>query len=222
MKKILFILLSLYCVTLSAQEIISQSQELISSGDTLYFIRTTIITDNGTPLPDTSTITNLLGDSTVTADYLFDLPFQQHISVATGMQLALKRAFASSTFNAVNSVFQSVTGLGLYQESGNRYFASLEGRYRVFDNVGGNFFAKIIQVGNGTLRLDEEGGDGLWIVQALGPNAFVLQDFDHNNDATTDDWFFYWDGISSERKAFWPVERVSGRTTIFRIVKVEQ
>ena len=221
MKNIFFILFSLFAMNLSAQEIISQTQEVVNQGDTLYFVRQTTVKENGTNFPDTLINKYLLGDSTNAANYLFDIPFQLQIEVAQGMQHALKRTFATQVFNRVNTLFQAITGKTLYQDSGARYFSSLQGRYRVFRQDGTNFFANITQVANGTLRLIGENAEGTFVLNANGPNSFTLVNFDHDQVGGGENFFFFWDGVSAERKTFYPAERISGRTTIFRIVKVE-
>jgi len=109
----------------------------------------------------------------------------------------------------------------LVQETAERYFPRIEGRYRVFDQAGNNFFANIIQLVNGTLRLQRESDDVMWVVQAFSPDAFRLINFDHDADGTGSNFWFFWDGISTERKMYFPAERVSGATTIFRIVKTQ-
>lgn len=222
MKNFITFFFLLISFAVNAQEIISQTQEIVSQGDTLYFVRQTTVRENGTAFPDTLVNKYLIGDSTTTANTLFDIPYQQHIAVANGMKQALRRNFATQVFNQVNTLFQTLTGKTLYQDAGARYFSSLQGRYRVFRQNNTNFFANITQVANGTLRLAGETGEGTFVLNALGPDAFLLMNFDHDQVGGGENFFFYWDGESTERKTFWPAERVSGRTTIFRIVKISQ
>lgn len=225
MKNIITFLFLLLSVAVNAQEIISQTQEIVSQGDSLYFVRQTTIRENGTSFPDTLVNKYLIGDSTTTANTLFDIPYQQYIAVANGMKQALRRNFATSVFNQVNTLFQTLTGKTLYQDAGNRYFGSLQGRYRVFRQDGTNFFANITQLttgpASGALRLTGENSEGTFVLNALGPDGFLLVNFDHDQVGGGENFYFFWDGESSERKTFWPAERISGRTTIFRIVKIQ-
>lgn len=221
MKNIITFFFLLLSFSVSAQEIISETKEIIQI-DSLYFLKTKKIVENGTPYPNVSVDTVFIGDSTQTVNTLFDVPYQLQIEVAEGMRKALKRNFATQIFNQINPMFQALTGKTLYQDAGRRFFGSLAGRYRVFRQNGTNFFANITQVASGALRLVGENGEGTFVLNALGPDAFLLMNFDHDQIGGGENFYFFWDGESSDRKTFWPAERVSGRTTIFRIVKVSQ
>jgi len=76
-------------VTLSAQEIISQTQQVIQR-DTLFFLEETTVRENGTSYPDTLVNTYLIGDSTTTANKLFDVALQPMVQVSEGMKQALR------------------------------------------------------------------------------------------------------------------------------------
>lgn len=217
---ILFFFFSLIAFAMNAQEIISQEQTVIQR-DTLFFLEETVVKDNGTSFPDTLVNTYLIGDSTTTANKLFDVAVQPFIRVAEGMKAALARDRATQVFTQVNPLFVALSGKGLIQEAGARFGEALKGRYRVFRQDGTNFTANITQLANGSLRLIGEAAEGTFVVNSLGPDAFQLVNFDHDQVGGGETFTFYWDGVNPERKMFWPAERVSGRTTVFRIVKIQ-
>jgi hypothetical protein len=218
MKIKFFLFFLLLSMGLFAQD---QTQEIISQGDSVFYIQTISTVPNGTDFPDTSQYTKRIGDSTALVNHLFDIPYANgYIHVADGMKKALQRKFVARAFNNVSGLFQSFSGFTLYQWAGQKFFSSLGGRYRVFYEDNTSFFANIIQLPSGALRLVGEGGQGTFVVNSLGPDAFILMAFDHDKDGTSTNHSMWWDGVT-QRKVFWPTAEIDKTAGNFKVVKTK-
>lgn len=240
MKKIFFVLAMLASLSLSAQDIISETQSIIARTDTIicdgdtispvYYLILTQVIDNGTAYPDTVRSTRLIksgetcpADSAEVAQQVYNAAINRQQEIAYYVGLSFQRQQYLADFNNSSGLYQSVTGLALLDATSETLFPAYSGKYRVFTATG-NFFADIIRVGNGRWRLRQLTAlNGtptgvIWVLNPRSVNNFGLSNIDLGFGAQN--YEFFRDKRNGAENFFWPAQRVSGATGAVRIVKV--
>ncbi len=240
MKKILTIaVLALAAIPGFSQDIISETttilprqEQAICKGDTLetvYYLLSTRIVDNGTAYPDTTRNTTLIKDGACPADssevarQIYVSAVNAQLELSGGMSRALQRVQYLQSFNASSTLFQSLTGITLLDATSEELFREYEGTYRVFTSTG-NFFADISRIASGRWRLRQlDGRNGnptgtTWVMNPRSRNNFGLTNIDLGFGPQNYEMFR--DLRPGAENIFWPAQRVSGATGSVRIVKV--
>jgi len=241
MKKKIFLLLSFLALALAgqAQDIISETttilprqEQAICKGDTLetvYYLLSTRIVDNGTAYPDTTRNTTLIKDGACPADssevarQIYVSAVNAQLELSGGMSRALQRNQYLQGFNNASTLFKSLTGITLLDATSEELFREYEGTYRVFTSTG-NFFADISRIASGRWRLRQlDGPSGsptgqVWVMNPRSRNNFGLTNIDLGFGPQNYEMFR--DLRPGVENIFWPAQRVSGATGSVRIVKV--
>lgn len=241
MKKILTIaIMALASLQAFSQDIISETttilprqEQAICKGDTLetvYYLLSTRIVDNGTAYPDTTRNTTLIKDGACPADsaevarQIYVSAVNAQLELSGGMSRALQRNQYLQAFNSASTLFQSLTGITLLDATSEELFQDYTGRYRVFTSTG-SFFADINRLGNGRWRLRQLTGrtgtptGTVWVMNPRSRNNFGITNIDLGFGATN--YEFFRDLRPGAENIFWPAQRVSGATGAARIVKVD-
>lgn len=115
--------------------------------------------NNGSMRPDTTLSKSLIkngkcpADSATVADLIMTSALNEQQELAYHMAFALQANDYTQRFNASDELYTGFTGVNLFTGISNKYFQDYRGIYRVFNTDNTSFFAKVIQVPNGRLRL---------------------------------------------------------------------
>jgi hypothetical protein len=159
MKHLSFIIFSLICFFAHSQEVISETQSIEIQEDTLVFLRSVRITDNGTNYPDTAVTRNFLGDSIAAQIYLRNIAVEEQQFVAARMAVALEARARRSSFNSIDDLYSQIDSISLYERLENDYYPFFQGRYRINDIAADtSWTAVLVRVGAANrYRLEHEG-----------------------------------------------------------------
>jgi hypothetical protein len=222
MKQILTFTLLFLESLLSAQEVISETQEYVVYDDSLFTLKTTRVIGTGYEgLNDTlfsySTPTDTSG-----------LANQLHTDYLNSTNTAVARMRNASPFRFVLANYLTSKNilalLGRDLDSINvaRYGAALSGRWRIFNEDGTAFFANIAPHPTlpGLLRATGETGEGNFNILIYGRHFFRF------TVAAGDIKYLCWDGLSSDRPMYQNPVRANIPVAIstasnFRMIKID-
>lgn len=175
MKKILFFILCANILSAqTAQDVIEQTDNITIREDTLYFLTSTIITENGTDYPDTNITNQFLGDSTQAATFLYNQAWDKANFLSSLMRRAFQRNDLYREYNNLADLFFDVTNKTLLLENQEQQFAFYHGRYRITALEPSPFFVNIIQLPSGALRMEREDNGTRYPFNPRNRNFFLV------------------------------------------------
>ena len=172
---ILSILITLPLIGFSQREVISETDTIIVSQDTLYFLLRTTVSDNGTEINDTATTKKFLGDSTQAATFVYNAAWD----VANAKSGVMRRAFANSIYNReyanLSDLWLMIADTTLASENITRLFNFYQGRYRIAQAGQTPFWANLIELPSGAIRLESETDQTRYNIQPRTRNYFRIR-----------------------------------------------
>ena len=231
---ILLLLLALACAG-QAQDIISETESIISRADTvicegdtispIYFLVRMKVTDNGTANPDTTTSAELIksglycpADSAEVVDQIFNSMVNTQLQIDYHIGMSFQRATYRRSTNSSEALLQTVTGENPKATKTRKLFPSFEGKYRIITGTE-NILCDFVLMGNGRARLvNQADPNQFWVFTPDSPTGFVLSQFDLG--AGPQNWVFKQDRRQGAEHIYWPIERLTGSSGAFRVVKI--
>lgn len=171
---ILSVLITLPLIGFSQREVISETDTIIVSQDTLYFLLRTTVSDNGTAINDTATTKKFLGDSTQAAAFVYNAAWD----IANIKSAAMRRAFANSIYNReyanLSDLWLLIADTTLASENIKRLLNYYQGRYRIAQAGQTPLWANLIQLPSGAIRLESETDQTRYNIQPMTRNYFRI------------------------------------------------
>lgn len=179
MKNILFLFFFLCSLTLSAQlkkTVLSTGFEVVQI-DTVYKVIKITVSQYGELEPDTSRAPLFAGDSTMTADFLYDQAKDPIFKITKAKIDLLDEPKAKANKDVAGALYEQVTGQSFDARLNELFGANFIGRYRVLPEAGQPYFAQIKEQGGG-LVLERESNGQTWDIDALTNVSFLMKNFD--------------------------------------------
>ena len=196
---------------------------------TLYYNVIQEVTQNGTSSPDTTISKVLIKNGECPADSA-NIAYQMEVSAINSQQeisyyvkKALERPYYSALFNNISARYLSFTGKTLDSKLSELYLDQYNGIYRVFKSDGSSFFAIVVQLPNGSLRLREVVSPGnltevtplnQYVFQIRTKDSFRLNAFEGRNRD------FTFAKLNGNKKIYFPDGKIANFTGAMRIVEV--
>jgi len=222
MKQIIFSILTLLVCSLSAQEVISEVQQYVPYQDTLFTLKTTLVTTTGYEgLNDTTVSYSMPTDTAGVVNQLHTTYLNTTNTAVAKMRNAVPFRNVLAGYAATKSIL-ALLGTDLDSINVARYGSVFFGRWRIFKEDGTDFFANIAQhpTQPGLLRATGETGEGNFNIIIYGRNFFRF------TNGPGDLKYLVWDGASTERPLYQNPVRMTVPTAIstspnFRMVKIQ-
>lgn len=237
MKQIIaLMLLSVHFYAFSQTERSASIESKVDSVECNGVVYTTIfynviqeVTQNGTSSPDT-TISKVLikngkcpADSAFIAEQMEVAAINSQQEITFYVQKSLQRSVYNSLYSDISSRYNSFTGTSLETKLSNRFIQNFDKIYRVFKQDGSNFFAVVVQLPNGALRLrqvvsfndlTEVTPLNQYVFQPRTELSFRLFGFEGSNRD------FTFRAVVGDKKIYFPDGKIANLTGAMRIVEV--
>ena len=224
-----------------SQEEVIRTASIVSSEDsvecegqiftTLWYDVIQEVTSNGTTSPDTTWSKTLIkngkcpADSTFIAEQMEAAAVNSQQEITYHIQQSLQRGIYSKIFRDISSSYTSFTGASLETKLSGKFYSGYDKIYRVFKADATNFFAVIVKLPNGSLRLREVVSPND-LTEVAPVNQYVFQPRTEasfrllNFEGATRDFTF---GASvGDKKIYLPSGKIANLTGAMRIVEIAQ
>lgn len=193
MKQILFFTLTLFVCSLSAQEVISETQQYIPYQDSLFVLKTTKVISTGYEnLNDTLVSYAAPTDTSGLADQLHIAYLNESNTATVKMRNAAPFRFVLANYLASKNIL-ALLGRNLDSINVARFGNALSGMWRVFREDGTNFFVDIAPHPTNPTFLRATGTNGEGNFNILVYNRWFFRFALGAGDVK----FLTWDGNSS-------------------------
>lgn len=235
MKHLTTIIFLLASLSLWSQDILSEQEVIITRQDTaicegdtitpIYFLIRMKITDNGTNNPDTLTSTELIksglycpADSAEVVDQIFNSMVNTQLQIDYHIGMSFQRATYRRSTNSSEALLQTVTGENPKVTKTQKLASYWEGQYNILTGTE-NILCDFVLMGNGRARLvNTADPNQFWVFTPDSPTGFILSQFDLG--AGAQNWVFKQDRRQGAERIYWPIERLTGSSGAFRVVKI--
>ena len=222
MKQILFFLLLLTSAVSYSQEVVSDITTIEVLEDSLYYWKRVVITENGSPYPDTSINRDFIGSQEDALLIIERTAIQEQQRAAIVAAKSFDFRTSIGNFASLRTLYTSINGEELYASIGRRYRGIYEGEWIVWDQAGNSRWATLEIRPNGNYRLTtlssrngEPDGDQ-YTIRIRSKNNFTLVGFDGSN------WEMVRDVRPGRERSFRPEDFAVRASGSLRMVKSKQ
>lgn len=174
MKKIIYIiLLFLPYLAMAQQREVVDIQATLVQDNGIYYVVTTTKYAQGPP----AISPEIIGNREATLIYAQNSAVNRQQAISSVMKIAIEQEnLAFREFKGVDTLVTNITGdTSLFDLNADKYFSTLQGRYRLKNGSGSvDLFFNLIRLGNGGVRLEQEGTGTRYTVQILSPINFRI------------------------------------------------
>jgi len=191
MKRAIIAIIAILPFLATAQEVIFDTTYLSQVNGTYYVIQRVEL-DNG----EYSEKSAVLGDSTVTAQFIINTSANESQALAASAMKVIRGGEVRARYNLLNVLFKGLTGgIDLYKETNRQFYEGFAGSWRIRYNAVDTDVTTELQA-NGNIRF-KDASNNVWQVRIFSPTNIQLRGWEGQN----------WDTYSEDGKRFFDITR---------------